>query len=108
MRLFGSSLPPPHSEVRSKSYRVFRPRQWASLERGAGCPRWVETGKALGEHMFSALTPKADSTRTSRHVRKVPLAEVIRSSSPRATTLAVMIIRATRLAAILLHIARGL
>src|SRR6266566_4314843 len=40
MGLFGSSRPPPHSEVRSKSYRVFRPRQWASLERGAGCPRW--------------------------------------------------------------------
>src|SRR5260370_2901870 len=31
----------PHSEVRSKSYRFFRPRQWASLERGAGCPSWV-------------------------------------------------------------------
>ena len=30
MGLFGSSRPPPHSEVRSKSYRVFRPRQWAS------------------------------------------------------------------------------
>jgi hypothetical protein len=43
MGLFGSSRPPPHSEVRSKSYRVFRPRQWASLERGAGCPRWVKS-----------------------------------------------------------------
>src|SRR5216684_3551025 len=45
MGLFGSSRPPPHSEVRSKSYRVFRPRQWASLERGAGCPRWVKLRK---------------------------------------------------------------
>jgi len=42
MGLFGSSRPPPLSEVRSKSYRVFRSRQWASLERGAGCPRWVK------------------------------------------------------------------
>src|SRR5712672_895090 len=39
---FGSSRPPAHSEVRSKSYRVFRTRQWASLERGAGCPHWVD------------------------------------------------------------------
>src|SRR6266446_234970 len=36
MGLFASSRPPPHSEVRSKSYRVFRPRQWASLQRAAG------------------------------------------------------------------------
>src|SRR5258706_9573886 len=31
-----------------------------------------KTGKALGEHMFSALPPKADSSRTSRYVRIVP------------------------------------
>src|SRR5258706_15326892 len=27
-------------------------------EASAGCPSWVKTGKALGEHMFSALPPK--------------------------------------------------
>src|SRR5258706_10225357 len=52
MGLFGSSRPLPHSEVRSKSYRVFRPRQWASLERGAGCPRWVKSAVLVVRHHF--------------------------------------------------------
>ena len=42
----------------------------------AKCLGWVKTGKALGEHMFSALPPKADSSRTSRHVRIVPQADI--------------------------------
>jgi hypothetical protein len=31
-----------------------------SLPYGDQCPSWVKTGKAQGEHMFSALAPKAD------------------------------------------------
>src|SRR6266481_6898303 len=76
MGLFGSSRPPPHSEVRSKSYRVFRPRQWASLERGAGCPHWVKLRRTQSEHMFSALPPNSDIARHSRHVSNVPTTEV--------------------------------
>ncbi len=43
----------------------------------ARLPLWVKTGKALGEHMFSALPPKADSSRTSRYVRIVPIADIV-------------------------------
>src|SRR5258708_36284227 len=35
-------------------------------------PRWVKTGKAQCEHMFSALPSNSDIARCSRHVRKVP------------------------------------
>jgi hypothetical protein len=34
----------------------------------------VKTGKGQREHMFSAVHPITDSTRTSRHVSNVPLA----------------------------------
>jgi hypothetical protein len=33
---------------------------------------WVKTGKAQGEHMFSAVHPIADIIKLERHVRKVP------------------------------------
>ena len=36
----------------------------------------VKTGKAQCEHIISALPPKADSSQTSRHVRKVPRADM--------------------------------
>jgi hypothetical protein len=54
---------------------------------------------------------EADSSRTSRHVRKVPIGDIALSfDHPIATGehLAVMVIRAAQLAAILLRIARGL
>ena len=59
---------------------------------------------------MSALKRITDSSRTSRHVRLVPLAEValIRSLVATGEHLAAMVIRAARLAAILLRIARGL
>src|SRR5258707_248742 len=61
MGLFGSSRPPHHSEVRSKSYRVFRPRQWASLERGAGCPSWVKLGSRTGRRRLPLYPSKQTS-----------------------------------------------
>src|SRR6266403_2083673 len=42
----------------------------------ARCLRWVKTGKAQCEQMFSELPLKADIARRSRHVRFVPSAEV--------------------------------
>src|SRR5258705_718122 len=43
------------------------------LQRTAGPYRWVKTGNTRSEQMTSALPPKADSSRTSGHVRKVPI-----------------------------------
>jgi hypothetical protein len=60
---------------------------------------------------MSALRRLTDSSRTSRHVRKVPLAEVTAQLDHLVATgehLAAMVIRAARLAEILLPIARGL
>src|SRR5258708_8194415 len=37
------------------------------LQRTAGPYRWVKTGKAQGEHMFSALPLRADIALSSRH-----------------------------------------
>ena len=59
----------------------------------------------------SGLTPKTDIYRKGRHVSKVPTTEVARSFDHFVATrqhLAAMVIRAVQLAAILLHIARGL
>src|SRR6266436_2331658 len=42
------------------------------LQRTAGPYSWVKTGNTRSEQMTSALPPKADSSRTSGHVRKVP------------------------------------
>src|SRR4029077_1649627 len=47
---------------------------------GKPCPFWVKTGKAQCEHMISALPLGADIAQQTRHVRKVPLAEVSRST----------------------------
>ena len=46
------------------------------LQRTAGPYMRVKTGKAHSEHMLSAVHPMADSTRTSFHVRNVPIPEV--------------------------------
>src|SRR5258706_10941387 len=43
---------------------------------GGQCPRWVKTGKAQWEHMFSALPPTTDIERPRRHVRVVPEADL--------------------------------
>ncbi len=40
-------------------------------------PPWVQTGKARCEQMFSAVPPEADIAKILRHVRFVPLAEVV-------------------------------
>ncbi len=48
---------------------------------GGQCPRWVKTGKARYEHMFSALPLKADIALRTRHVRFVPLTDMGRPSS---------------------------
>jgi len=40
------------------------------------CPKWVKTGKAHCEDMFSALLPRADIAHCSRHVCFVPTTEV--------------------------------
>ena len=37
----------------------------------------VKTGKALCEHMFSAVHPITDITKLERHVRKVPKGDVM-------------------------------
>src|SRR5258705_5665980 len=47
----------------------------------ARCLRWVKTGKAQCEHMFSALPLRADIAEQSRHVRFVPLTDMGRPSS---------------------------
>src|SRR6267378_3409108 len=47
------------------------------LQRTAGPYSWVKTGKAQREQMFSALPPKADIAQQSRHVRFVPLADIL-------------------------------
>ena len=64
------------------------------------------------EQMFSELPLKADMRRLRRHVRNVPLAEVTAQLDHLVATgehLAAMVIRAARLAAILLlRIAKGL
>jgi hypothetical protein len=44
------------------------------------CPTWVKLGKAQREQMFSALTLKADSERTSLLVWFVPIPEVVNQS----------------------------
>jgi hypothetical protein len=39
----------------------------------SSCPSWVKRRNTRSEQMWSALHPKADSTRTSGHVRNMPL-----------------------------------
>jgi hypothetical protein len=48
----------------------------SGLQRTAGPYRWVKTGNTRSEQMTSALPPKADSSRTSGHVRKVPEGDI--------------------------------
>jgi hypothetical protein len=43
----------------------------------SSCLSWVKTGNARSEQMTSALPPKADSSRTSGHVRKVQPAQPV-------------------------------
>ena len=45
---------------------------------------WVQTGKARCEHMSSAVHPISDSSRTSRHVRVVPIASLCDAKKQRA------------------------
>ena len=47
-----------------------------SFQEAAQCLRWVKTGKAPCEHMFSALPLRADIAQRSRHVRFVPKGDV--------------------------------
>src|SRR5260370_42179438 len=60
--------------------RLFKPDKWtplfACMSTVAGrsgpatqCPRWVKTGKAPCEHMFSAVHPTTDIAKILRHVR---------------------------------------
>src|SRR5258707_3845837 len=73
--------------------RRFRPNSlttvgvWQAKTALAQCRLWVKTGKAQCEQMFSALPPKADIARRSRHVGFVPrgdLGQIIRSARRRA------------------------
>src|SRR5258708_13314045 len=50
-------------------------KQFSAQVQSAGCPSWVKTGNTRSDQMTSALPPKADSSRTSREVRNVPIAE---------------------------------
>jgi hypothetical protein len=59
----------------SKRRRERQMRMLAAMQR---CLVWVKTGKAQCEHMFSALPLRADIAQQSRHVRFVPISEVIR------------------------------
>src|ERR1019366_3961546 len=55
--------------------RSFRPAATSSLSRFDAplwCPFGVKRRNTREEQMFSALAPKADSGRRSRHVREVP------------------------------------
>ena len=52
------------------------------LQRTAGPYSWVKLGKAHSEHILSAVHPIADSTRTSFHVRNVPVGDVGRLNQP--------------------------
>src|SRR5213595_3555986 len=42
----------------------------------------VKTGKAQREQIFSALPPKADIARRSRHVGFVPIADIVPTKKP--------------------------
>jgi len=69
------------SNLRPDTLMQDRHRQFDEifLQRTAGPYIWVKAGKAHCEDMFSALPLSADIAQRSRHIRFVPISEIIRS-----------------------------
>src|SRR5712671_2973867 len=78
-----SQLPSPNRSCQCNRFSTTtksRRKFYAQVQRRSFHTAWVKTGKAPCEHMISALPPKADSSRTSLHVRFVPIDDVTHHS----------------------------